>query len=121
MDLNLDAFLHAIPLKDEALTWDPPIRLTVATKYTGIAELAGSIRQHYEYLHASGEWRQRQAARLFSEVQIRLQEALFERLKDNLPTDLVNDVLQQVLGRSLSPWGAVEQLMGFEDARASRG
>src|SRR5215207_6166127 len=72
----------AAPDPDSTL-WLPPIHKTVATEGKGIAELAESIAKHAAHLHESGGWAARDRARLESELEAALQEALTNRFHEN--------------------------------------
>ncbi|HEX6269566.1 MAG TPA: methylmalonyl Co-A mutase-associated GTPase MeaB [Anaerolineales bacterium] len=98
------------PVTDSAL-WIPPIHKTVATEGQGIAELAESIAKHAAYLHQSGEWAARDRARLGSELEAILGEALLTRFQQTIPHEQYNEIVEKVLSRSLSPWEAVKSLL----------
>jgi LAO/AO transport system kinase len=91
--------------------WIPPIHKTVATEGKGIAELAESIAEHAAHLHQSGDWAARDRARLGSELEAVLQEALLTRFHENISQDKYEDIFEKVLSRSLSPWEAVKSLL----------
>src|SRR5512142_1363425 len=59
--------------------WIPPIQKTVAADGKGIPELAEQIEKHAEFLRATGGWAARDRARLASELETILREALFDR------------------------------------------
>ena len=87
--------------------WPIPILRTIATEGTGIPELADQIRAHAEFLHKSGLWEGREAARLASELNAILQETLRDRFSASLPEGRYNEVMQQVTRKQLSPEEAV--------------
>ena len=91
--------------------WIPPIRRTIATDGTGIPELAASIREHYNYLQQTGEWHQRDQARLQTELDVLLRETLMARWRDSVSKSQYGQVLQEVYKRELSPWQAVDTLI----------
>jgi LAO/AO transport system kinase len=95
----------------ETNDWIPPIQRTVATDGTGIPELGAHIEAHAKHLRASGDWAVRERARLESEVDALLLEALLERFHAQVPDKQFEAVLDKVHGRSLSPWEAVQQLV----------
>jgi LAO/AO transport system kinase len=96
---------------DEELLWIPPILQTVATEDTGIPELAQEIERHYEYLQASGGWQRREEARLRSELEQLLQEALLSRWWASMTPARYQAVLKNLVERELSPWEAVSALL----------
>ncbi len=91
--------------------WLPPIHKTVATEGKGIAELAESIAKHAAYLHQTGDWAARDRARLGSEVEAVLQEALLTRFHENIPQEKYEEIVEKVVSRNLSPWEAVKSLL----------
>ncbi|HEX9838477.1 MAG TPA: methylmalonyl Co-A mutase-associated GTPase MeaB [Anaerolineales bacterium] len=91
--------------------WLPPIHKTVATEGKGIAELAESIAKHAAHLRQSGDWAARDRARLGSELEAVLGEALMTRFHENIPEGKYEEIVEQVLSRNLSPWEAVKSLL----------
>jgi len=91
--------------------WIPPISKTVATDGTGIEELADSISKHAEHLRQTGEWDLRDRARLRSELEMALQEALLHRFFETTQKETYQAVIEQVMQRSLSPYQAVQTLL----------
>lgn len=99
------------PSHTEAGMWIPPIQRTVATDGTGIAELAAHVARHAEHLRVSGDWAVRERARLESEMEALLLEALLTRFRAEVPNGKFESVVQKVHERSLSPWEAVQMLV----------
>ena len=95
----------------ETKMWIPPIQRTVATEGTGIAELAAHIAKHAEHLRLSGDWAVRERARLESEMEALLLEALVTRFRAEIPNGNFESALQKVYERSLSPWEAAQMLV----------
>ena len=91
--------------------WLPPIHKTVATEGKGIAELAESIAKHAAHLRQSGDWAARDRARLGSELEAVLEEALMTRFHENIPHGKYEEIVEKVLSRNLSPWEAVKSLL----------
>ena len=102
--------VEAAPDADAAL-WIPPILRTVATEGKGVAELAESIAKHAAHLRVSGDWAVRERARLESEMEALLLEALRMRFRAEVPNGKFESVVQKVYARSLSPWEAVQMLV----------
>ena len=91
--------------------WIPPINKTVATEGKGIAELAESIARHLGHLHQSGDWAARDRARLGSELEAALREALVGRFRETVPQQKYDEIVQKVLNRTISPYEAVDFLL----------
>ena len=103
----------AAPKQDSlsAPMWIPPILRTVATEGKGIAELAESIAGHVAHLTHSGDWAVRDRARLEVELDALIRETLVNRFRENVPQKQVDDALERIIQRELSPWEAVKSLM----------
>ncbi len=99
------------PVQAETKIWIPPIQRTVATEGRGIVELAAHIAAHVEHLRVSGEWAARERARLGSEMEALLHEALMTRFRAEVPDGKFESALKKVYERSLSPWEAVQMLV----------
>ena len=99
-------------LSQDEHIWIPPIQKTVAADGQGIPELAEQIAKHAEFLRSTGGWAARDQARLASELELVLQQALVDQFRAREPQSRYNDVLAKVFDRSLSPWEAVALLLG---------
>ncbi len=111
-------FLHhgqqmaaSAPLDSKIPLWIPPIQRTVAVEGKGIAELAGAIAKHAAHLRSTGEWGQREQARLRSELEALLQDALMSRFRAEVSDGKFESVVQNVFEHNLSPWEAVQLLV----------
>ena len=91
--------------------WIPPINKTVATEGKGIAELAASIAMHVGHLHQTGDWAARDRARLGSELDAVLREALMGRFMKSVPQEKYDEIVQKVMNRNISPYEAVNFLL----------
>lgn len=91
--------------------WSVPIQRTVATEGTGIPELVAQIEKHAEYLRSSGDWAERDQARLESEVNTILTQTLVDEFHSRVPEKRYNEVMRRVFERDLSPWEAVRLLI----------
>jgi LAO/AO transport system kinase len=101
---------QAAPTTSQDL-WIPPIRRTVSTEGKGIAELVQSIETHRQRLLTSGEWQQREAARLAAELDLLVQNALVSRWRTSLQPGEYQRVLEDMLARRVSPWQALDALL----------
>jgi LAO/AO transport system kinase len=91
--------------------WIPPINKTVATEGKGIAELAESIARHAAHLRQSGDWAARDRARLGSEMEALLREALMDRFLQTVPPKKYEEMIENVVNRNISPYEAVKFLL----------
>ena len=98
------------PSSDSKL-WIPPIIKTVATEGKGIDLVVESIAKHAAHLRESGDWSARERARLGSEMEALLREALMDRFLRELPPEKYDEVMEKVLNRSISPHEAVKLLL----------
>jgi LAO/AO transport system kinase len=100
----------AAPSTDSDI-WIPSIVKTVATEGKGIDELIESIAKHAAHLHESGDRAARDRARLESELEALLQEALMDRFRETIPQENYDEILGNVVNRNLSPYEAVKLLV----------
>jgi LAO/AO transport system kinase len=91
--------------------WIPLIRRTVATDGTGLPELIESIQGHAEHLRHSGDWARRERTRLSAEFDLFIQKMLLERFHASVPEERLNQTLDLIQKRTLSPREAVNKLM----------
>jgi LAO/AO transport system kinase len=98
------------PAADSTM-WIPPIVKTVATEGKGIDELAASIAKHVEHLRQTGDWISRDRARLGSEMETLLREALMDRFLENIQQQKYEEMIEKVVNRNISPYEAVTSLL----------
>lgn len=97
--------------EEQSISWVPPVLPTVSTTGEGIGELIQQISAHRDYLHRSGEWQIREAARLKSELENLLGAALRTHWESSISEDEYKKVLSKVITRKTSPGKAVEALL----------
>jgi LAO/AO transport system kinase len=98
------------PTMDSNL-WIPPVIKTVATEGKGMDLLAEAIGKHAEHLRESGDWYARDRARLGSEVEALLREALMDRFLENIQQENYDEMIEKVLNRNISPYDAVKLML----------
>jgi len=96
---------------NDVTIWIPPIIKTISTDGTGIPELADSIAKHVAHLHQSGDWAVRDRARLGSEMEALLRDALMDRFLEETQQKKYEETVEKVYNRGLSPHDAVQYLM----------
>jgi LAO/AO transport system kinase len=94
-----------------ASLWIPPILRTVATDGTGLPGLIESIQAHAEHLRQSGEWLTRERARLEAEFDLSIQEMLVARFRASVPESRLDEMLESIQNRKISPRKAVNVLL----------
>lgn len=103
--------MSVAPPTTESRIWIPPINKTVATEGKGIAEVVESIASHATYLRQNGDWATRDRARLGSEMDALLQEALMDRFLASIPQEQYDEMIENVVRRNISPYEAVSILL----------
>jgi LAO/AO transport system kinase len=91
--------------------WIPPVVKTVATEGKGFDQLVESIAKHAAHLRGSGDWAARDRARLGSELEALLREALVHRFLKSIPQKEYEEIIENVVNRSVSPYEAVKLLL----------
>jgi LAO/AO transport system kinase len=94
--------------------WKPPIVRTVATRSSGITELAAHIADHRAHLQTTGLWRQKEKNRLKSEMDALLQTSLVEQWRETISPDTYQTTLERLVARDISPQQAVQALISGE-------
>lgn len=95
----------------DSLLWIPPVLKTVATEGKGFDPLAEAIAKHAAHLRQSGDWAARDRARLGSELEALLQQALIDRFLEGIPPKDYENIVERVVNRNLSPFEAVQVLL----------
>ena len=108
LNLHLQAMLNLAPRKP----WRVPILKTIAAQGEGIAELVRQIDRHLSYLKSSGEYEQREKAKLRDELLSRVREEIARRIlrREQQPGGLA-DLVTQLEGRQLDLNEAALQLL----------
>jgi LAO/AO transport system kinase len=91
--------------------WLPPIHTITATEGKGIEALVEDIHLHAEFLHSSGGWQQKEAARLRRDLEALIRDTLERRWRQKLDKGQFDSVLNDVIQRKYSPIEAVESLL----------
>ncbi len=91
--------------------WLPPIQRTVATAHEGIAELAGQIEQHRQFLIRTEQFAAREKARIQAHFEQLIQETLMNRLNERIDQTEYAQLLDQLTDRQISLQQAVLKLI----------
>jgi LAO/AO transport system kinase len=110
--LRTAADLKALQHLLAAQTWTAPIIKTVATTDTGVTDLIEAIDKHGQYLHDSGELRNRLDGREAHLLRNLLQDRIRQRLNAVLAEDQLGETLvQQMAARTLDPYTAADEVL----------
>ena len=109
---GLDHHIQAGPQGEveSAEFWLPPVLKTVAPQEVGILEVVDAIQRHAAHLQRSGELEERRRLRLQDEVQHLLMDALHARWLSAGGDDRMEQILQEVYDRRVSPARAAQLL-----------
>jgi LAO/AO transport system kinase len=91
--------------------WIPPICRTVATEGAGLPGLIESIQGHAGHLRQSGDWAKRERARLEAEFDLLVRETLVARFHASIPEKKLDEALESIQNRKISPREAVNMLL----------
>lgn len=91
--------------------WMPPVILACSTGCQGVEEVIETVQKHRGYLEQSGEWARREEERLRANLDAMVRDTLVERWRSALPEGAYERVLEQLAGRQVSPFQAVEKLL----------
>jgi LAO/AO transport system kinase len=86
--------------------WKPPVISTVGTDFTGIAEVAGKLAEHWTWLNESGELASRRLNRARSEI-LALASGMLE---NKIPAARLNELARYVADGTLDPFEAASEL-----------
>jgi LAO/AO transport system kinase len=105
-----DNLLPTADLQD-AVLWMTPIARTVATDGSGLADLLVLIQSHTAYLHSTGTWHIRERARLSAEFDLFIQKTLVDRFHARIPAGQIDQIMDSIQKRKISPREAVNVLL----------
>ena len=111
LNSSLDRPPNEAMSEDEGELWVPPVLKTNSTLGTGVEEVRQQILRHNEYLHRSGEWQNREQARLQNELELLLQAGLVTAWQARTPAAVLEQVSSALYRREISPAQAVERLI----------
>ncbi|HEY3313249.1 MAG TPA: methylmalonyl Co-A mutase-associated GTPase MeaB [Anaerolineales bacterium] len=106
--MTVSGEIHTGPTPD---LWIPPICRTVATDGSGLPSLVESIKAHAAHLRQSGEWSIRERARLSAEFDLYVQESLLNSFHARVPESEIEQVMNSIQNRKLSPREAANVLL----------
>ena len=92
-------------------TWRPPILPVVATDGSGVSTLWDTVSEHRAFIQGSGELARRRQFRLREELREIVARRLEQRARAITTGERWEQLHQQVLERSLDPWGAADEML----------
>jgi LAO/AO transport system kinase len=106
---DLEGMLELSDLADDA--WRPPILPVVSTTADGVPALWDAVLAHRAFIEASGELERRREFRLREELREIVVRRLEQRARQLATAEKWDDLQQQVVERSLDPWGAADEML----------
>jgi LAO/AO transport system kinase len=91
--------------------WEVPVMRCIAIKREGAAELLRMVDAHYQYLRQSGELRRREWGRILLAFDRLVQQTLVERWRKSATPERIENVMQKLYRRELSPYQALDILV----------
>jgi LAO/AO transport system kinase len=101
-----------LTLGAQRLAWVPPVIKTSAVDGTGLDELIDAIERHRTWALESGEARKRTVDAMRNEVQALLRDRVLRDLAKRMDAATLEQVVLQVVDKQISPYGAVDALLG---------
>jgi LAO/AO transport system kinase len=106
---DIEQMLDLSDLPHEA--WRPPIIPVVATERTGVDTLWATIAEHRAFIEANGELARRREFRLREELRAIVARRLEQRARELTTGERWDGLQQQVIDRTLDPWGAADEML----------
>ncbi len=106
---DLEQMLDLSDLPHEA--WRPPIVSTVGSTGEGVPALWDVVRQHREFITASGELERRRRFRLREELREIVARRLEQRAREICTGERWDALQDGVIDRTLDPWSAADEML----------
>jgi len=103
---------NASPMRSNP--WEVPVLQTIAIQNQGISDVLVEIEKHRQWMTQNGRWSVKEHQRIRADIQNRLKDRLYNRWKDDISTNQLEEVIQNVYERRESPYQAVERLLSHE-------
>ncbi len=91
--------------------WQAPVVRTSALRQEGVEDLLGQIDRHAAWLRESGAWVERDREIIGSEVAARVQSGLLRRLQGTTSGARMDELIDAVAARRLSPQRAATRIL----------
>jgi LAO/AO transport system kinase len=100
------------PNQNSREVWMPSVLRTIAIEKKGIGEVIEDISRHREWLKLNGNWGAKELQRIKMDIVNMLTDHLYERWLQQNTSELLQNKINQVLERKISPYQAVSDLLG---------
>jgi LAO/AO transport system kinase len=97
--------------------WRPPVLEAVATTGGGVEEVWAAVKRHKTHLEATGGLAERRERRLVEELRSIVARRLEERAHELLGDEGLERLQGDVVGRTLDPWAAADQVVAALEPR----
>jgi putative protein kinase ArgK-like GTPase of G3E family len=104
----------------EMIFWQVPVLMVCSTGCQGSEEVMDAIARHQAYADETGERQRRDAGRLHDSLHALLRDTLMQRWLESLPSGALEEIQRGLVERSVSPFEAIERLLG-DRAATQRG
>jgi LAO/AO transport system kinase len=91
--------------------WQVPVIRTSSQAGTGIDDLMAAIGRHGTWAKESGEARRRSADAMRHDIQVLMQERVLQELANRIGKQQLDEVVLQVVDKTLDPYAAVDALL----------
>ncbi len=91
--------------------WMPSVLRTIAIEKKGIVEVVEEISRHREWLKLNGNWGVKERQRIQMDIVNMLTDHLYERWLQHNTSELLEEKINQVVERKVSPYQAVSDLL----------
>ena len=110
---HLEDFQESTENSNTLASWIPPVLKTVASEFRGINELTDAILAHAAYLRQSGQWHAKDRAAIRANIRHQLIANLLNDFNQNVPSELVDSLIERAQKRAISPNEAVRELLAY--------
>jgi LAO/AO transport system kinase len=99
--------------------WAPPVLTTVASRGTGVPELAVRLEGHLAHLTGHGGLERRRRQRLELRLRDLVRDQLWVEFRERVPETEWREVLDALIGHTITPHQAADRLIALAARRAA--
>jgi LAO/AO transport system kinase len=117
------AISSALELRAQPTDWAPPVKLTIASKGDGVAELADGLEEHLSFMQQRGALDRRRRQRLEQRLNELLRVQLWSRFQERVSRNDWQRIIEEMAMHALTPHQAADRLitLASTDPNASTG